>query len=69
MYFPFLLTMLLYSFLFPVTDLTGMSLLSADAKLGLPICDMNKNRGGLLHFKHIREASGTLGSAAEATGY
>lgn len=48
----------LYSFLFPVTDLTGTPLLSLDAKLGLPICDMDENTGSLLHFKCNREASG-----------
>ncbi|TNN64812.1 hypothetical protein EYF80_025007 [Liparis tanakae] len=39
------------------------------AKLGFPICDMSEDRGGLLHFKHNREASGILGATAEATGY
>lgn len=49
--FPFNVSMFLYSFLFPVTDLPGMPLLSPDAKLRFPICDMHEDRSGLLHFK------------------
>lgn len=67
--FPLYVSMFLYPSLFPVTDLTGMPLLSPGAKLRFPICDMCEDRGGLLHFKHNREAFGTLGAAAKATGY
>ena len=49
---PFYKSMLLYSFQFPVTDLSGMSRLLPDAKLRFSICDMYEDRGGLLHFKY-----------------
>lgn len=55
--------------LFPVADLTGMPLLSPDAKLRFLICNVDEDRGSLLHFKRSREASGTAGVAAEGTGY
>lgn len=50
-FFSSYMSMFLYSFLFPVAVLTGMPLVSPEAKLGFPICDMDEDRGSLLHFK------------------
>lgn len=54
-------------FLRPIS--LGCPFLSPDAKFGFPICDTDEDRGGLLHFKSNWEASGTVGAAAEGTGY
>lgn len=57
---------LLFPFLFPLADLLGMSLLSQNAQLRFPSCDLYEGRGGLFHFKHN---GGAFGMAAETTGY